>query len=138
MRQTQIRLFAAVLACTSLFGFGGSAHATNRTSTGYVCSISLAPNGVDPNGGTYGYLYVSINTQPGCAGTPLQDGYVYSLNASYAGSEWQPAWRYSDAALNSIYQTLVEAAHGLKKVRLSGSDQAPHHQITSVMVYGSN
>src|SRR4051812_21239211 len=84
MRQTQLRLFAAAaIVCTSLVA--GSAHATNRTTTGYVCSIGLTPSGVDPNGGSYGYIYVSINSQPQCGGSPLQDGYIYSLNASYTG-----------------------------------------------------
>ena len=137
MRDQKTRILAAIVGATlTVAASEHAASATILTNTGYVCAVGLTPNGVDPSGGSYGYIYVELWSLPACSGSALQSGYVYSLNASASGVEWQPAWRYSEAGLNSTYQMLVEAAQQGKRVRLIGSNLSPY-QIQSVMVYGN-
>jgi hypothetical protein len=104
---------------------------------GYVCMTTRVPHGGDPRGGHAGALYISINDAPRCADTAIEDGYVYSMGATYSGSHWSPATLYSDAALTGLYRSLQHAGAKGVKVRLSGTNERPHAQIHAVTILGT-
>jgi hypothetical protein len=81
--------------------------ASANTVFGYVCQLSLQPaTASQANGfGTEGDLLLSLNSQPDCGGTLIAYLYVFSVGATYSGTN--TTYLYRAGELQAIYQALV-------------------------------
>jgi hypothetical protein len=92
------------LACAVVLWCALPAHAAKYD--GYVCGVSYAPY-ASTTYGQHGYVFLSVNSDPGCAGTPLHSVTYCSTGASSAICA--PLYLYGESPLLTLYQALVAA-----------------------------
>ncbi len=115
MTRTRTLLVSSTLALAALLLAPRSAHAdTFSSATGYPCSMgggftNTSFNGVGSSGAN-GYVYVSLTSQPSCAGSFQGTVYLMTTGATTCQNELIPA---------ELFQTMIRTvssalAQGLK------------------------
>lgn len=105
--------------CVMLGCLGFASRASAGTIDGFVCQVTY-----DPSAGTlgsYGYIYLSIYSQPGCQGSWRGGGYLCSSGAT-SGS-CAPTHLYREHALYHLFGGLQRAASDAQHVIISTDSQ---------------
>jgi hypothetical protein len=85
-------------------------------AVGYVCEINVysqAPS----NMGEFGYLYVALRSEPGCAGNALGYGYITSSGATWGGM------LLSEVSLDAMLGRLLDQQQRNRQLGFDKTDQ---------------
>ncbi len=112
MKERIIRLTASGLFAVGVFLASSQASALSN-GYGYVC-YSYYESWASGYYGDYGALGVSFSSQPGCTGSYLGFGYLYSKNASASNSS--SICELPEVGIGAMAQNLQRAAETGQKV----------------------
>jgi hypothetical protein len=122
MSSLKSKLLVGSLLVIALVGLSAKeAEALTNGGKGYVCSVKYSP--ALSSVGKYGYVYVTLYSSPGCGGTYLGYGSIYTTDAYNSAAD--PLYLYSQAQIIALAQTLQRAAAADQRVRWHVSSSTP-------------
>jgi len=114
-----LSVLATVLSSRSALALGAAPNAANPPQgIGHPCLVQYIPAAWDNTHGQYGFVYVTLYSGSSCKGTFIGEWNLCSTGAPTDAHNPQGCsqWQYSEAQLNVIFQTLLQAMHSNFKV----------------------